>query len=59
MLADFRSFLSYTRNEYFRRILCNLLGKWAESGEYPADTEALGRIAADISFNNAKTFFGL
>ena len=41
MLTDSRSFLSYTRHEYFRRILCNLIGEWVENGEYPEDYEAL------------------
>jgi len=59
MLTDSRSFLSYTRHEYFRRILCDVIGTWAENGEVPNDTEMLGKIAADISFNNAKRYFGL
>ncbi len=59
MLTDSRSFLSYTRHEYFRRILCNLLGEWVENGEYPNDIDALGKIVQDISFNNAKRFFSL
>ncbi len=58
MVTDSRSFLSYVRHEYFRRILCNLLGSWAEDGEYPLDIEALGGIAADISYYNAAEFFG-
>lgn len=58
MLTDSRSYLSYTRHEYFRRVLCNLLGQWAESGQLPADPAALGGIAADISYNNAKRYFG-
>lgn len=58
MLTDSRSFLSYTRHEYFRRILCNLLGTWVEIGEYPADIPALGKIVQDISFNNANRYFG-
>ncbi|MDR0197472.1 MAG: glucuronate isomerase [Oscillospiraceae bacterium] len=57
MLTDSRSFLSYTRHEYFRRILCDMLGGWAENGEYPADTEALGRMVSDISYNNALEYF--
>lgn len=57
MLTDSRSFLSYPRHEYFRRILCNLLGSWAENGEVPADEDFLGRIVEDISFNNAKRYF--
>lgn len=58
MLTDSRSFVSYTRHEYFRRILCNLLGKWVEDGEYPADFEALREIVEGISYNNAKEYFG-
>lgn len=57
MLTDSRSFLSYPRHEYFRRILCELLGNWVENGEYPADMEALGKIANDISYNNAIKYF--
>lgn len=59
MLTDSRSFLSYTRHEYFRRILCGLFGEWVEKGEYPEDIEALGKIVSDISYGNAKRFFGL
>ena len=44
MLTDSRSFLSYTRHDYFRRILCNLLGRWVEAGEYPQDETALERV---------------
>ncbi len=58
MLTDSRSFLSYTRHEYFRRILCDLLGKWVENGEYPADMEALGKMVKDISYYNAVRYFG-
>lgn len=57
MLTDSRSFLSYTRHEYFRRILCNLIGEWAEKGEVPYDIEFLGKIVQGISFNNAKEYF--
>ncbi len=57
MLTDSRSFLSYTRHEYFRRILCELIGAWVENGEYPDDIKALGSIVQDISYNNAKNFF--
>ncbi len=57
MLTDSRSFLSYTRHEYFRRILCNLIGNWVENGEFPADMEILGEIVTDISYNNAKRYF--
>jgi glucuronate isomerase len=59
MLTDSRSFLSYARHEYFRRILCGLIGNWVENGEYPADMEFLGQIVEDISANNAKRYFGL
>ncbi len=59
MLTDSRSFLSYARHEYFRRILCNLLGKWIENGEYPADIEYVGSLVEDICTNNAKKYFGL
>ncbi len=57
MLTDSRSFVSYPRHEYFRRILCNLLGKWVEEGEYPRDIEALASIAAAICYRNAKAYF--
>jgi glucuronate isomerase len=57
MLTDSRSFLSYTRHEYFRRIVCRLLGEWVEEGEVPNDLEFLGRIVQDISYYNAKTYF--
>ena len=56
MLTDSRSFLSYARHEYFRRILCNVLGGWVENGEYPDDMDMLGRIAEDISYNNIKKY---
>ncbi len=59
MLTDSRSFLSYARHEYFRRILCNLIGKWVENGEYPADMEYLGEIVRDICYNNAKNYFNI
>ncbi|HIW20446.1 MAG TPA: glucuronate isomerase [Candidatus Dorea intestinavium] len=58
MLTDSRSFLSYTRHEYFRRILCELIGGWVENGEYPDDMEALETIIKDISYNNAVKYFG-
>ncbi len=58
MLTDSRSFLSYTRHEYFRRIMCELLGKWVENGEYPADMKTLGGMVRDISYNNAVRYFG-
>lgn len=59
MLTDSRSFLSYPRHEYFRRILCNLIGKWVENGEYPANWNSLSELVKDISFNNAKNYFGM
>ncbi len=57
MLTDSRSFLSYTRHEYFRRIMCNLIGGWVEKGMYPADIEFLGQLVQDISFNNTNRYF--
>ena len=57
MLTDSRSFVSYTRHEYFRRILCNLIGKWVEDGEYPRDMETLKKIAEGICYYNAKNYF--
>jgi glucuronate isomerase len=59
MLTDSRSFLSYTRHEYFRRILCNLIGEWAENGEVPEDFNLLGKIVKDISYQNAKEYFAM
>lgn len=57
MLTDSRSFVSYTRHEYFRRILCNLLGAWAEDGDIPCDIALLGRTVQNICYNNAITYF--
>ena len=57
MLTDSRSFLSYTRHEYFRRILCNLFGQMVEDGEYPADMKNLGRMVENISYNNTLHYF--
>ena len=57
MLTDSRSFLSYTRHEYFRRTLCNLLGNDVENGEIPDDMELLGTMVENICFNNAKAYF--
>lgn len=57
MLTDSRSFLSYTRHEYFRRILCNLVGGWVESGQYPCDEKALQAIIEGISYKNTKNYF--
>ncbi len=59
MLTDSRSFLSYTRHEYFRRILCSLIGEWVENGEYPYDKSSLAEIVEGICYNNAKKYFGL
>ena len=58
MLTDSRSFLSYTRHDYFRRILCDLIGGWVEAGEYPEDYETLSKIIKGISHDNAKEYFG-
>lgn len=58
MLTDSRSFLSYTRHDYFRRILCQMVGAWVENGEYPDDEKLLGDIVKGISFNNAVEYFG-
>ncbi len=58
MLTDSRSFLSYTRHEYFRRILCNLIGQLVEDGEYPADMAYLGQLVENISYNNTLRYFG-
>ncbi|HCJ8983672.1 glucuronate isomerase [Escherichia coli] len=57
MLTDSRSFLSYTRHEYFRRLLCNLVGQWVEDGEAPHDETMLGLMINDICYNNARRFF--
>lgn len=57
MLTDSRSFLSYPRHEYFRRILCDLIGGWVDNGEYPYDLDVLGNIVQDISYNNAIKYF--
>lgn len=59
MQTDSRSFLSYTRHEYFRRILCRMLGHWVESGEAPADINLLGDMVKNICFDNAKNYFGI
>lgn len=59
MLTDSRSFLSFSRHEYFRRILCNILGNDVESGLLPKDMKLLGRMVEDICFNNAKNYFPL
>ena len=59
MLTDSRSFLSYTRHEYFRRIMCELIGGWVENGEYPDDEKALKQIVEGISYYNCKNYFCL
>ena len=59
MLTDSRSFLSYPRHEYYRRILCNFIGNLVENGEYPADMEYLGKLVQNISYYNAKNYFNL
>lgn len=57
MLTDSRSFLSFPRHEYFRRILCNKLGELVENGEYPNDIEFIGKMVQDICYNNAVQYF--
>ena len=59
MLTDSRSFLSFPRHEYFRRILSNKIGDWVENGEYPDDEKYLGKLVEDITHNNAAEYFGL
>jgi glucuronate isomerase len=59
MLTDSRSFLSYPRHDYFRRIMCNLIGTWVEKGEYPNHAASLKKIVEGISYLNAKRYFGL
>ena len=58
MLTDSRSFVSYPRHEYFRRIMCNLIGGWVEDGEYPMDMERLTEIVQGIAYYNSKNYFG-
>jgi len=57
MLTDSRSFISYPRHEYFRRILCDQLGRWVEAGEFPCDWELLKKLAYGVSYGNAKAYF--
>jgi len=57
MTTDSRSFLSFSRHDYFRRILCNLLGEDVEKGELPKDMGLLGSIVQDICYNNASSYF--
>ena len=59
MTTDSRSFLSYPRHEYFRRILCNILGNDVENGLIPPDIELLGGMVRDICYNNAVNYFAL
>ena len=59
MLTDSRSFLSYARHEYFRRIVCNLIGTWVENGEYPNDETLLKQLVQGICHDNAAAYFGL
>ena len=59
MVTDSRSFLSFTRHEYFRRVLCNLVGTWAENGEVPYDIDLLGNMVENICYNNAFNYFGI
>ena len=58
MLTDSRSFLSYPRHEYFRRILCNYIGNQVEQGEFPWDEESLGQMVKNICWQNSVDFFG-
>lgn len=59
MLTDSRSFTSYARHDYFRKILCSLIGEWVENGEYPEDEETLEKLIKDICFDNAVNYFGV
>ncbi|TNH08467.1 glucuronate isomerase [Testudinibacter sp. TR-2022] len=59
MLTDSRSFLSYTRHEYFRRLLCQMIGHWVRDGEAPADLTLLGNMVSNICFDNAKKYFAI
>jgi len=59
MITDSRSFLSYPRHEYFRRVLCNLIGGWVENGQAPHDVAMLSRMVKDICYNNAAQYFGI
>ena len=58
MLTDSNSPFTFPRHEYFRRVLCNIIGNWVESGEYPSDKNKLEKIVKDIAFENAKNYFG-
>ena len=59
MLTDSRSFMSYPRHEYFRRVLCNVIGEDVEKGELPEDYSQLGALVSNICFGNAVQFFGM
>jgi glucuronate isomerase len=59
MVTDSRSFLSYPRHEYFRRILCELIGDLVEEGKYPDHIDFLAQVVEDVSFNNGKRYFNL
>jgi len=59
MTTDSRSFLSFARHEYFRRVLCDLIGSWVEAGEYPDDPASLERLITDLCSKNAKSYFNL
>jgi glucuronate isomerase len=59
MLTDSRSFLSYSRHEYFRRCLCNLLGREMERGEIPHDYDLVGKLVSDVCYQNAHDYLGL
>ena len=59
MITDSRSFLSYPRHEYFRRILCEIIGDWVEEGKYPENIKFLSKLVEDVSFNNAYGYFNL
>ncbi|HCV55756.1 MAG: glucuronate isomerase [Galactobacillus timonensis] len=56
--TDSRSFLSYACHDYYRRILCNLVGTWVEDGEYPQDEKRLEQIIRNICYDNAIAYFG-
>ena len=58
MVADSRSFLSFTRHEYFRRVLCNMLGADMAAGLLPRDFELVGALVEDVCFRNAEQYFG-
>ena len=59
MLTDSRSFMCYPRHEYFRRMLCNMLGRDVENGEMPHDMKMLGELVSNVCYNNARQYFGL